>query len=158
MDSFTLFLDMDGVLADYDKHFPLMFGVSHVGMPKKEMWSYVKSEPEFFLTIPPFPGMWEFYFSIEHLSPVILTACPASQYAEVARQKRQWIREALGEHVPVLPVCGSDSKPLFMHKPGDILIDDWGKNCRQWEEAGGIAIKHENFDQTIAELFEVLAE
>lgn len=155
---FTLFVDMDGVLADFDKHFPLMFGVSHVGMPKKEMWKYIKSEPDFFSTIPPFPGVLPFFFSIEHLNPIILTACPSSDYANVATQKRRWIREILGEHVPVLPVCGSESKPLFMHREGDVLIDDWGKNCLAWEAAGGVAIKHENFKSTTQQLFEVLSE
>lgn len=153
-----LFLDMDGVLADFDKHFPLVFGVSHIDMPKKEMWKYIKSEPDFFSTMPMFPGLMEFYFQIEHLNPIILTACPASAYAHVAQQKRQWIRDVLGEHVPVLPVCGSESKPLFMHREGDILIDDWGKNCKAWEEAGGVAIKHETYGRTTQKLFDILAD
>ncbi|MFL9582229.1 hypothetical protein [Stenotrophomonas sp. AB1(2024)] len=36
-----------------------------------------------------------------------------------------------------------------MHQPGDILIDDWGKNCAAWTDAGGAAIKHEgNWEET----------
>jgi hypothetical protein len=34
----------------------------------------------------------------------------------------------------------------------NILIDDWSKNIKEWEAAGGIAIKHKNAAETIAAL------
>lgn len=43
----------------------------------------------------------------------------------------------------VLPVLGGRHKPIFMHQPGDLLINDYGKSCEAWNEAGGIAIKYE---------------
>lgn len=145
-----LFLDLDGVMADFDSHFPATFGVSHEdGMPKKEMWRLIMTVPDFFLTMPPMPGAkqaWESW--LFHETDAILTACPSSAYAHVAAQKRAWVRKHLGQEVMVLPVNGSESKPHFMHAKGDILIDDWGKNCTAWEEAGGYAIKHESWSST----------
>ncbi len=141
-----IYLDLDGVMADFDKSFTDTFGVDHRnGMPKKEMWQYVHSKDSFFHDLPAIPGAmkaWDDW--LYEYEPIILTACPSSAYEHVARQKREWVRRHLGKNVLVLPVNGSESKPLFMSNQGDILIDDWGKNIAAWEEAGGVGIKFEN--------------
>jgi len=87
-------------------------------------------------------GAVEFFHSIHHLNPVILTACPKSNYPLAAMQKRQWVREHLSATCLVLPVLGGRHKPLFMHQPGDVLIDDFKDNCDAWTAAGGVAIRH----------------
>lgn len=139
----TLYVDLDGVMADFDGAFPAVFGLDHRSLADEEMWGHINSHASFFRDLPPMAGAIEFFRSIEHLNPVILTACPKSNYAHVAAQKRAWVREHLSQTCLVLPVMGGRHKPLFMHQPGDILIDDWGKNCAAWTEAGGVAIKHE---------------
>ncbi|WP_260477050.1 hypothetical protein [Stenotrophomonas sp. 278] len=73
---------------------------------------------------------------------MILTACPKSNYTVAAQQKRAWVREHLSATCLVLPVLGGVNKPLFMHQAGDVLIDDWSKNCVAWTAAGGVAIQH----------------
>jgi Zn finger protein HypA/HybF involved in hydrogenase expression len=149
----TLYVDLDGVMADFDGAFPAVFGLDHRSLADEEMWGHINSHASFFRDLPPMAGAIEFFRSIEHLSPVILTACPKSNYAHVAAQKRAWVREHLSQTCLVLPVMGGRHKPLFMHQPGDVLIDDWGKNCAAWTEAGGVAIKHESdWDQTRAAL------
>ncbi len=149
----TIFLDLDGVMADFDKTFPEKFLLSHIGMDKKKMWEHIHSVPDFFVNLPLMPGAMWLYDTISYRfgQPFILTACPASRYHDVAKQKRQWVRNHLGSAI-VLPSYGSEGKPAFMHNPGDILIDDWGKNCDAWEAAGGVAIKHENARDTMAKL------
>ncbi len=139
----TLYVDLDGVMADFDGAFPSVFGLDHRSLADEEMWGHINSHPSFFRDLPPMPGAVEFFRSIEHLNPVILTACPKSNYPHVAAQKRAWVREHLSATCLVLPVMGGRHKPLFMHQAGDVLIDDFGKNCAAWDEAGGIAIKHE---------------
>lgn len=94
----------------------------------------------------------EFFRSIEHLDPIILTACPKSNWAHVATQKAEWVRSHLSAHVTVLPVLGGSSKPLFMHTKVDILIDDFRRNTEAWAAAGGLAILHRSFESTSAEL------
>lgn len=152
----TLFLDQDGFLADFDEAFPRVFGVSHIGMPKPEMWNYIRQDPDFFFNLPPMPGALHFFNRIAATNPTILTACPIDEgfdlYAHVADQKRRWIRKYLGPSIRMIPAPGSESKPLFMHAPGDILIDDWGKNVEAWRKAGGRAIHHQEFNVTHAEL------
>jgi 5'(3')-deoxyribonucleotidase len=143
-----LYLDLDGVMADFDAHFPAMFGVDHKSMLDDDMWSQINSHPSYFRDMPVCPGALNFFKSIEALNPIVLTACPRTNYAHAAQQKREWVREHLGRHVHVLPVIGGTSKPLFMHAAGDILIDDFERNTTAWAKAGGVAILHRNFEDT----------
>ncbi|MCO7487001.1 5' nucleotidase, NT5C type [Stenotrophomonas maltophilia] len=138
----TIYVDLDGVMADFDAAFPALFGLDHRVLADDEMWGHINSHPSFFRDLPPMQGAVEFFHSIHHLNPVILTACPKSNYPLAAMQKRQWVREHLSATCMVLPVLGGRHKPLFMHQPGDVLIDDFEANCDAWTAAGGVAIRH----------------
>jgi hypothetical protein len=69
-----------------------------------------------------------------------------------------WARE----HFPDIPVhFGPYSEDKQDHTlPGDILVDDRGSNCVEWESRGGIAVHVTNNDlkPTIEKLRELLAE
>ncbi|WP_156330357.1 5' nucleotidase, NT5C type [Bosea vaviloviae] len=147
-----LYLDLDGVMADFDAHFPAVFGLDHRSMADDAMWATINAHPSYFRDMPPCPGAVEFFREIAHLEPIVLTACPRTNYANAATQKRAWVYEHLGWHVTVLPVMGGHNKPLFMHARGDILIDDFEKNTRAWDAAGGMSILHRDFAGTRLQL------
>jgi len=149
-----VYLDLDGVMADFDAHFPAVFGFDHRmnRLGDDELWAKINSHPSYFRDMPLCPGALDFYKSIEHLSPIILTACPKSNYAHAAQQKRAWVRAHLPGSATVLPVMGGINKPLFMHAQGDILIDDYKRNIAAWNEAGGTGILHTSFGATIFSL------
>lgn len=139
-----LYLDLDGVMADFDGAFPAVFGVSHIDMPKKEMWRYIATKPRFFADLPPMPGAMEAWaFWLRWYNPIVLTSAGESHYDEIAPQKRDWVERFLGPDVPVIVVRDGIDKPLHMASAGDILIDDWSKNTNAWNEHGGRAVKHE---------------
>lgn len=147
-----LFLDLDGVMADFDAHFPAVFGLDHKSLADEAMWERINAHPSYFLDMPVCEGAKYFFHSVEDFDPIILTACPRTNYAHVARQKRQWVRKHLSGEILVLPVLGGHNKPLFMHRAGDILIDDFEKNIEAWEKAGGLGILHRDFDSTMKAL------
>lgn len=151
-----LYLDLDGVMADFDGSFPRVFGLDHRDMADDAMWKIINTHPTFFRELPPMAGAIDFMDWVRPLQPIVLTACPKSNYAHVASQKRDWVRAHLGADVTVLPVWGGASKPLFMHAPGDVLIDDYRRNTEAWEAAGGIAILHRGFDGTRDALLDAL--
>lgn len=155
-----LYLDLDGFMFDFASHFKDSFGIECKDCQNDEqMWALIEGVDRFFEHMPLMPGAKEFYKKVENLRPLFLTACPRTNYAHVARQKIRAIRRHLSKVAHVLPVMGSHNKPLFMRKPGGILIDDWGKNCREWHAAGGVAIKFEgDFDDTYNQLVRVLQE
>lgn len=159
-----IFLDLDGVMADFEKHFADCFDGKEPpskanGVDDAEMWALVHGHGSFFRTMPWCEGAIDFYRTatiIHGFKFIILTAASKQHYAEMAIQKRDWVREKLPKDLMFLPVWGSSSKTLFMQNPGDILIDDYKKNCDRWEKAGGIAIHHtDNFDETLFQLLEI---
>jgi len=147
-----VYLDLDGVMADFDAHFPALFGVDHRSMLDDDMWVTINAHPSYFRDMPQCPGAKEFFDRISWLNPIILTACPKINYANAARQKREWVREHLSTTCHVIPVMGGHNKPLFMHSRGDILIDDFERNTKAWQMEGGFGILHRDFATTRDEL------
>lgn len=151
-----LYIDLDGVMADFDKYFLSEFGVESSKLDDATLWKFINGHGNFFLNLPMMPGALEFFRKVEHLNPTILTACPKTNYPTAAVQKRQWVYKHLSQDITVIPMLGGKNKCLFMHSPGDVLIDDFEKNCIPWREHGGIAIHHVNFKKTSSMLDVIL--
>lgn len=147
-----LYIDLDGVMADFDKHFIDLFGIESNKLDDPVMWKWINSHGSFFRDLPMCEGALDFFKSVLHLDPIILTACPKTNYPAAAIQKREWVREHLSTEIQVIPMLGGVNKKLFMHSQGDVLIDDFEKNCKSWREHGGMAIQHKNFRSTKKEL------
>lgn len=153
-----LFVDLDGVLFDFDSHFRNLFDkepTSRGGVDDDELWRLVHGHGSFFRTMPLYDGAKDFWKSLVNtgLDPIILTAASKKHYAEMAVQKRGAVREHITTDHLILPVPGGSSKHLFMHAPNDILIDDWEKNCNRWSAAGGVSIQHKgNYEDTLLKL------
>lgn len=150
------YLDLDGVMADFDSYFMKLFKLNHKIMLDTEMWNHIKNYGTFFEELPIFEEALQFFQQIKDLNPIILTACPKTNYFEAATQKRKWVYKHLSPDTMVIPMLGGANKALFMHSPGDILIDDFKKNCVAWEALGGIAIYHENFTETKKQLWKAI--
>lgn len=146
----NVYLDLDGVLADFDLHFKNVFGVCPQTLSDKVLWQKINSYDTFFLDLPLMPDAIElFEFLTDSFDVTILTACPKSNYQKSALQKKEWVREHLCDKITILPVMGGKNKGLFMHEEGDLLIDDMEKNCIAWRDLGGIAIKHKSAEETM---------
>ena len=147
-----LYLDLDGVMADFDTHFFNEFGIYQERMSEDRKWDLIKNCNSWFLNIPLMKGAAEFFkYAVRNFEVIILTSCPKTMYEVAALEKRDWVYKHLGD-VVVLPVWGGTNKRLFMHARGDILVDDKEVNCMAWEEFGGRAIVHKDFTDTIYRL------
>jgi 5'-nucleotidase len=147
-----LYIDLDGVMADFDRYFVESFGVASNTLDDPTLWKWINGHGNFFRNLPLCEGAVDFFNSVRHLNPTILTACPKTNYTVAAVQKRAWVYENLSADITVIPMMGGKNKVLFMHSPGDVLIDDFEKNCIPWREHGGIAIQHKNFVTTTKQL------
>ena len=159
MQKTRIYLDLDGVMADFDRHFTDCFGLPCKDTPDDVKWPLVYGHGTFFRTMPPCDGAREFFDALvgQYGEPIILTACPkAPLYRPSAQQKRDWVREHLSATATVLPVMGGYNKGLFMHAPGDILIDDYRRNTEAWEADGGRAILHRNWYDTAKQLAQMM--
>lgn len=142
-------LDLDGVLADFDRGYLERFGKLPSEVDDAELWRNLNATPDFFDSLHPMPGALLAFAWLRPLSPQILTACPRTNYHDAAANKRRWVRRHLGQDVTVLPCMGGINKPVFMHAPGDVLVDDMPKNVAAWRAAGGVAVLHEDWPTTL---------
>lgn len=147
-----LFVDMDGVLADFDSGYESAFGVRPSIAADNVDWTLVRARKNFYLDLPPMPDFPELWAFIQPLNPIIITGIPHS-VEEASFNKIQWVEKNLGRDIPVV-TCLSRYKSLHC-QTGDILIDDWDKYKQLWINAGGIWITHVSASKTIGILSKV---
>jgi 5'-nucleotidase len=147
-----LFLDLDGVFADFEAHYLECFGAHCSEHDDDELWANIDAHGTFFLDLPMCPGAAEFLETVKHLNPAILTACPKTNTSLHATQKRQWAYKNM-PGLSIFTVVGGKNKAQFVKSYRDILIDDFEKNCSAWRAAGGLAIQHDgDFERTTTKL------
>lgn len=150
----TLYLDLDGVLADFDKSAGIQMDTDNIYKYEfvwgtKKFWDKINEDPDFFRNLHQMPDCWDLLHPLDHLEPVILTAVPSSNGDSVARQKKAWVEDNLGDYEVI--TCMTKDKPNFC-KPGDILIDDRAVNRDAWIARGGTYIIHTTAARTIGAL------
>ncbi|MGH0299320.1 5' nucleotidase, NT5C type [Sinorhizobium meliloti] len=151
----TIYLDLDGVLADFDKRAcEVLNGECHYRYDfihgGDALWASLNAVPDFFRSFDPMPDAHVLWDAVKHLDPVILTALPKTNAGVVDDQKRRWVAAHFGIHVRVI-TCETKDKPLHC-KPGDILIDDRSVNLNRWNKKGGTFILHSRATFTVAKL------
>ena len=156
-----IYVDMDGVLADFDLHYETTFNVK---LPRRAFreppytadevdWKAIRKTANFFRDIPPMADFKELWSFVEVYNPIILTGVPAS-VTEAATNKREWVDKNLGRDVSMV-ACLSKEKATWC-RPGDILIDDWEKYRDLWVGAGGRWITHTSAAESVRQLKEML--
>lgn len=146
-----LYLDCDGVLADFDAGVRKIVGMAPQEFIDKRgmgtFWKKLATHPDFYATLPLMPDAMELFDAVKRLHPTILTGLPRGNWA--APQKVQWA----AQHFPgtkILTVMAVDKRNHCTE--GDVLVDDTLKHRNLWEEAGGVFIHHKNARESLAEL------
>ena len=147
-----LFLDCDGVLADFDTAAELLFGQNsreaEAKLGTEEFWNRIRAMEDFYGRLPLLADARRLFEAVAHLHPIILTGCPHGGWAEP--QKAAWA----ARHFPGVRIitCRSKDKRDSLKNRGDILVDDYLKYRHLWEEAGGVFVHHTSAQQSICSL------
>jgi 5'(3')-deoxyribonucleotidase len=149
-----LFLDADGVLADFDLGARRLLGMS----PKQfiarhgrgAFWKRLANAKNFYGTLPKMSDADLLFDAVKHLEPTVLTGLPLGSWA--APQKLEWA----AEHFPGVPIitCMARDKHKHMHR-GDVLVDDREKHRAAYEEGGVIFVHHRNAEDSLRQLAEI---
>src|SRR4051812_19642639 len=87
-----LFLDCDGVLADFDTAAERIFGMpsrqAQEKLGPKQFWRRLRNHEDFYGSLPLLPDARKLFEAVKHLNPIILTGCPLGGWAE--GQKHRW--------------------------------------------------------------------
>jgi 5'(3')-deoxyribonucleotidase len=155
----TLYLDMDGVVADFDEYAARTLGLPpSSGIYPDQVWYNLASNARLYRDLVKTPYADELVnncraiCAVQGWSLMFLTAVPKGNDVPWAfYDKVVWAQN----YFPGIPVMfGPFSKDKWQHcKPGDILIDDRKSNIAEWRAAGGRPILHEgNIKSTLAAL------
>lgn len=150
----TIFLDLDGVIANFDKAAESVLGTNNIYRFEfiygaDEFWRHLNTKDDFFASMELMPGAALLLNRVLPYGCTVLTALPHTNAERVDMQKRNWVRNHIG---PVKVItCVTKDKPKHC-QPGDVLIDDRAVNKRAWEAAGGRYIVHTDVASTLAQL------
>lgn len=149
-----IYVDMDGVLADFDKHFENTHNMHPSAYEKahgtEAFWKSIIGTDKYWENIPPFPYAQEMLdFIFEHFEHVSILSAPSnSDYERTIREKRTWLNKNVkmpcGTHVPAI---FRKDKHVYA-AGGAILIDDFENKVKKWNSHGGFAIHHKNWEDT----------
>lgn len=153
---YIVYVDMDGVVADFDAAVKERFGKDMGEMKKGELWGKIKHYNDtvapWFYSLPEMPDaqkLWSFVTG--NFEKVAMLTASGSTPRDGAGQKRKWAGEHLGWDVKVNVVLSSGDKAAFANERS-ILIDDREKAIKPFIAAGGIGILHTSADDTIRTL------
>lgn len=146
-----LYLDCDGVLADFDKGATAILGLHPRAFEKRHgigrFWARLASAPDFYFGLPLMDDAMELFEAVRHLKPIILTGLPRGGWA--ADQKVRWA----AQYFPGTRIITTMARDKRDHaKEGDVLVDDQPRHRHLWEEVGGIFIHHRSAARSIEAL------
>ena len=149
-----LFLDADGVLADFDEGARKLLGMPPRAFQAKhgrrEFWRRIATAKNFYGNLPEMPDARILFDAVKHLKPTILTGLPLGKWA--APQKVVWA----AEHFPGVPIitCMARDKHEHMH-PGDVLVDDRENHRAAYEAHGVRFVHHKKAEDSLRQLAEI---
>ncbi len=150
-----LFLDCDGVLADFEAGArevlggmtPAQFEARH---SKREFWRRLAGAPDFYNSLPLMTDARTLFDAVAHLRPTILTGLPLGNWA--APQKIKWA----AEHFPGVPIITCMARDKHKHMGnGDVLVDDRENHRAAYEAAGVRFVHHVSAADSIRQLAKI---
>ena len=160
-EDYYIYLDMDGVVANFDKRFKDLSGllpndfVDKYG--KNAFWDLIdeKHKVSFWRGIEIMPGAKKLVDFVSKYPYEMLTAPSVKKQSVIG--KGLWITDKVGTLYPSRPkVTYRPAKEKHNVKPDltkfDILIDDKKSTIDRWDAKGGTAIFYQNADQVINDL------
>jgi len=162
MHKFTkIYLDMDGVICDFEGKFKELFRVSPASAESRRNFGdlfhrFYKADA--FATLNKMPDadlLLDYLKTIEVPIEMLSSTARPSSNATISRQKQIWL-DNHGITYPAIFVPGASLKAQYADE-NSILIDDTESVIDAWNKAGGTGILHKDALTTIAILSTLLS-
>jgi len=154
----VIYLDMDGVLADFEGWANNEFSDWKAEI-NKPGWGAFDNCQNLFLELPLMCGALELYDACVNITQdinqvQILTALPKSGIIPLAAQhKIEWARKNIHPNIRVNFGPHAQHKQYHQRHEDDLLIDDMEINISQWLGVGGYGILHTDWYSTQKQLY-----
>ena len=151
---YKIYVDMDGVLVDFDGGYEKLTGITTRAADEKGpefFWKPIsKAGAKWWITLNWMPDGKQLWDYVKKYNPELLSAPSREEASKLG--KRVWVKRELPGVKLILR--SADKKQEFA-SPNSILIDDREKNIEQWKSAGGVGILHTDAASTIKKLKEL---
>lgn len=154
-----IFVDMDGVLADFFGEWAKLVGVSHFKkipekMSNEDALQLIRDTETFWTDLPMLSNAKNLLNIIKQVKGEYnICSSPLADDPRSEPLKRKWVRENLSFFPPKRVIITHDKAKYATQPNGtpNILIDDYKVNIQKWESAGGIGFKHKDhkFERTV---------
>lgn len=149
-----VFLDMDGVQADFAGEIEGLYGLTHEDAKQKVQEKIVElanSSPkevyDFFANLKQLPGGKKIvnWLNSNNIPYTILSAPLRGPYAASSVEgKKAWLAKYTPDVVSTALFAHDKHEHALDGGRPNILIDDYHKKITAWNQAGGIGIQHED--------------
>ena len=150
-----IYVDMDGVLADFFGDWAKLMGVDSFRDIKdvEQALEKIKNTDDFWLNLPltdNAKGLLKLIKQVKGSYSICSSPLPGDKNS--VPHKKEWIKKNLA-FFPPKEIIITHNKPQYAKQQDgtpNILIDDYGVNVSAWEAAGGIGFKHKDhkFERT----------
>ena len=152
--SSEIYVDMDGVLADFFGDWKKLVGkdwrkITDIGPALQK----IRDTDDFWLKLPMTSNAKNLLNLIKNIKgsyKILSSPLPDDPNSEP--HKREWIESNLNFFPPEDVIITFDKAKFATQSDGtpNILIDDYGVNIQKWESAGGVGFKHKDhkFERT----------
>ena len=156
--STEIYVDMDGVLADFFNAWGKLMGVKNWWDINKEFdiedaLQKIRDTDDFWLSLPLTKNAKNLLSLIKQVKGEYhILSSPLANDPNSEPHKREWIKKNLSFFMPKDVIITHDKAKYAIQSDGtpNILIDDYGVNIAKWDAAGGIGFKHKDhkFERT----------
>ena len=163
-----IYVDMDGVLADFFNAWGKLMGVKNWWDINKEFdiedaLQKIRDTDDFWLSLPLTKNAKNLLSLIKQVKGEYhILSSPLANDPNSEPHKREWIKKNLGFFMPKSIII-THNKAKYATQPDgtpNILIDDYGVNIDKWDAAGGVGFKHKDhkFERTAKNIKQHMAE
>lgn len=149
----TIYVDMDGVIADFFTELAKTHGVKHwKDIPNKEESIMALQGTDFFGRLPKFKTSDDLIAFVDEVTDgkwCILSAPLRGDYDNCSFWKKQWLMKQGYKPKEAIFTARKEKYALNKDDTPNILIDDKPENIDRWTKAGGVGILYQANENTL---------
>ena len=148
-----LYCDLDQVLCAFLDGAKFVLGHDFVKSDRETRWKKIANFKGFWDNLQWMPGSRKLYQRIAKYDPYILSAYTEKDSRSKAGKIRWVLKNTKIPKSRIVVVKRAQKQSYATHKGEfSVLIDDYIKNIKEWENKGGVGIHHTDVSKTLKEL------